>query len=86
LRDGTLVERTEFLKQALISISTTLDNFEQPMPDLSEEAMFLQTLWGRSSVASWFLKIEDDQFQAKGVDLSTLSKIKIAINYECFIE
>ena len=85
LIDGSIINRTEKPRTSLIQANTTLDQFNTPLPDISNETLFLQSYWGRSPATTWFLSIEEDVFRNKHVDLSSLSEIRIALLYECFI-
>jgi hypothetical protein len=81
LRDGSIIDTTEKPRAALIQSSTTLDQLNGDLPDISSVDHFKQGFWGRNSATTWFLSIEEEQFIEKQIDLSSLSEKIIA---KCF--
>jgi hypothetical protein len=87
LRDGNIIHRIERPRKAFVNNATTTeDEFNRILPDISARYFFLMDLWGRSPITTWFLSLEEDQLENNQVDLSDLSVIRIAIYYEMFTQ
>jgi hypothetical protein len=63
-------------------LAKTIQQFEQLSLD---ESAFKDSFWGRSPMTSWYLYIEQFEMNNNNIDLSALSEIQIAIQYDSFL-
>lgn len=79
-RDGSRVDVSLGPRPAIVQAAKTAGQFSGYVGGNFQKLPF----WGRGLASSWHLYIENAEITQKGVDLSTLSEIQVAIGYDAF--
>jgi hypothetical protein len=82
-RNGDIIQIINKPRKASISAAKTMTQFD----DLSlDESSFKDSFWGRGPITSWYLYIENQELVDSQVNLSSLTEIQIAIQYDAFLD